>query len=71
MNSHIKRLETDGWLVTSGVGKGKKYFVGEKKHAALFSLTDDFSEDFVWKNHYSFIVEGLSENIIDICHYGF
>lgn len=72
VNSHLKRLEQEGWLISEGAGKGKKYFLGDiREHRSLFPLTDKFTEDEVWRNHYSFVVEGLPENIIDICQYGF
>ena len=31
----------------------------------MFSLVDGLTEDGVWGNEYSFVVEGLPENIID------
>ena len=72
VHSHIRRLEGEGWLTTSGTGKGKRYFIGDRReHKSLFPLTEDFTEDGVWRDHYSFIFEGLPENIVDICHYGF
>lgn len=72
VNSHVKRLEKDGWLTSTGIGKGKKYFLGDiRLHKSLFRLTDDFTEGDVWRNEYAYIFDGLPENIIDICHYGF
>lgn len=72
VNSHIKRLEKDGWLLSSGTGKGKRYFLGDlREQRSLFPLTPDFTEDIVWRNQYSFVFDGLPENIVDICHYGF
>ncbi|MEJ1298107.1 MAG: DUF4325 domain-containing protein [Candidatus Sedimenticola sp. (ex Thyasira tokunagai)] len=72
VNSHIRRLENEGWLTTTGTGKGKRYFLGDlREHKSLFPLSEEFTEDGLWRNQYSFIFEGLSENVIDICHYGF
>lgn len=69
---HIKRLETNRWLSSVGIGKGKKYFLGDlREYKSLFQLTNSLEEDKVWRNYYSFIFEGLPENIVDICHYGF
>lgn len=71
-NNHLKKLETDGWLSSEGRGKGKQYFLGERRaYKSLFELTPDFAEDKVWREHFSFILEGLKENVVDICHYGF
>lgn len=72
MNSHIRRLENEGWLTTTGTGKGKRYFLGDlREHKSLFPLSEEFTEDGLWRNQYSFIFEGLPENVIDICHYEF
>ena len=72
VNSHIRRLENEGWLTTTGTGKGKRYFLGDlREHKSLFPLSEEFTEDSLWRNQYSFIFEGLPENVIDICHYGF
>ena len=72
VNNHIKRLETEGWLKSSGTSKGKRYFLGDlREYTSLFPLTEDFTEDSVWRNYYAFIFDGLPENIVDICHYGF
>ena len=29
VNNHIMRLEAEGWLQSSGTGKGKRYFLGD------------------------------------------
>ena len=72
VNNHIKRLEKEGWLISSGIGKGKRYFLGDlRAHQALFPLTPTFTEDGVWRDQYAFVFDGLPENIVDICHYGF
>ena len=70
--SHMQRLEKEGWLQSSGSGKGKRYFLGDiREHKSVFPLADGLTEDGVWRNEYSFVVEGLPENIVDICYYGF
>ena len=72
VNNHIKRLESEGWLKSTGIGKGKRYFLGDlREHRSLFPLSEGFTEDGVWRNQYSFVFDGLPENIVDICHYGF
>lgn len=72
VNNHIKRLESEGWLKSSGVGKGKRYFLGDsREYRSLFPLSDGFTEDGIWRNQFSFVFEGLPENIVDICQYGF
>lgn len=70
--NHLKKLEKNRWLATSGKGKGKRYFLGDvRKYESVFQLTEDMAEDKVWRSYFSFIFENLPENIVDICHYGF
>jgi len=72
VSNHIKRLEKEGWLKSAGSGKGKRCFFGDlREHKSQFFLADEFSEDGVLRDHYSFVFEGLPENIVDICQYGF
>jgi len=69
---HIQRLEKDDWLTSTGKGKGKSYFLGEnRKYSSLFKLSKGFTEDNVWRDHFSFIFEGIADEVLDICHYGF
>ena len=70
--NHIKRLEKDGYIASTGKGKGKRYALGVVRNYSIkLPLTEDLSEDIIWRNHFSFIFEGVEENIVDICHYGF
>ncbi|MES9943920.1 MAG: DUF4325 domain-containing protein [Candidatus Thiodiazotropha sp.] len=72
VNSHIQRLEKEGWLTSTGSGKGKRYFLGDSREfQSLFPLTDAFTEDGVWRDHFAFVFHDLPENILDICYYGF
>lgn len=72
VNNHIKRLIKENRLGSSGIGKGKRYFLGDVRgHRSAFALSEDFTEDSVWRNQFAFVFEGLPENIFDICHYGF
>lgn len=70
--SHIKRLEKEERLISTGRGKGKSYSLGAvRSYRVTLPLTDNLSEDTVWRNYFSFILEGVTENIENICHYGF
>jgi len=72
VNNHIKRLEKGGWISSTGIGKGKKYFLGDVREVrSSFPLNNDIAEDVIWRDYYSFIFEEISENVVDICHYGF
>ncbi len=71
VNRHIRQLEEEGWLASKGIGKGKEYFLGDlRRHTHLFDLTHELEEHSIWGG-YSFVFEELSENVVDICHYGF
>lgn len=69
---HIKVLENEGKITTEGKGKGKRYFLGPvREYRRSFTISKELSEDTLWRNYFSFIFEGVSENVIDICQYGF
>lgn len=72
VNNHIRNLESQNRLSSTGVGKGKVYSLGYvREHSEFFDLTPNFTEDKVWRDSFAFIVDGLNENVVDICHYGF
>ncbi|MEW8395640.1 MAG: ATP-binding protein, partial [Candidatus Thiodiazotropha sp.] len=72
VNAHIKKKKKEGWLTSTGSGKGKRYFLGDsREYQSLFPLTETFTEDGVWRDHFAYVFDGLPENILDICHYGF
>lgn len=69
---HIKALENEEKLISTGKGKGKRYFLGSvREYNFLFELNKNLSEDTIWRNHFAFIFEGVNENVVDICQYGF
>jgi len=70
--NHIKRLEGEERLTSMGKGKGKSYALGVvRNYKVTLPLVSELSEDTIWRNYFSFIFEGVPENISDICHYGF
>jgi len=70
--NHIRKLEEDGWIKTSGRGKGKRYFPGKKRSKnKLFQISESIAEDQIWAGHFSNLFEQVAENVLDICHYGF
>jgi len=69
---HIKALENEEKIISTGKGKGKRYSLGPaREYNFLFELNKNLSEDTIWRNHFAFIFEGVNENIVDICQYGF
>ena len=72
VNNHIRRLEQEGRLASEGRGKGKVYFLGEvRSETRVFELIEGLSEDLIWRQNFLSIFEGIKENILEICHYGF
>ncbi|WP_159656625.1 STAS-like domain-containing protein [Vibrio atypicus] len=71
-SNHIRKLEQENFLSSTGTGRGKAYFLGDKRaHKQLFKLDKDFTEDRAWRDHFAFILDGISENVNEICYYGF
>jgi anti-sigma regulatory factor (Ser/Thr protein kinase) len=69
---HIKSLEDRNYLSSTGRGKGKRYFLGDiRDHSQYFVFSDGLAEDQIWRNHFANLLEGIRENVIEICHYGF
>jgi DNA-binding transcriptional ArsR family regulator len=72
VGNHIMRLEKEGYIESTGSRKGKRYFPGDiRSHRAHFKVNVDNDEYKLWKEYYSFVTEGLAENVYDICQYGF
>jgi len=72
VNNHIRKLEQDGRLASEGRGKGKVYFLGEvRSKTRVFELIEGLSEDLIWRQNFLSVFEGIKENILEICHYGF
>jgi predicted transcriptional regulator len=61
--NHIKRLEKEGYISSTGKGKGKRYSLGPvRDYSVKIPLTEELSEDIIWRNSISFIFEGINEN---------
>ena len=69
---HVKTLENENRLRSEGRGRGKVYFLGDiRTHISLFEFSDKPTEDRIWREHFSYMLEGIDENVDEICHYGF
>jgi anti-sigma regulatory factor (Ser/Thr protein kinase) len=72
VGNHIQRLEKEGYIESTGARKGKRYFLGDiRNYGSYFKVDLDHDEYKLWREHFSFVTEGLKENIYDICQYGF
>lgn len=72
VNNHIKKLEGESRIKSEGKGKGKIYFLGDvRSHSGLFRFGENFAEDRVWRDEFSSLLDGVKDNVDEICHYGF
>ncbi len=72
VNSHIQKLEKEGWIQSTGSGKGKRYYPGDlRANKLLFAITADLAEDEIWRMELAYIFDDVPQNVRDICHYGF
>ena len=72
VGNHIKRLEKEGYIESTGSRKGKRYFPGDIRHySSYFKVSADHDEYKLWREQFSSVTEGLKENVYDICQYGF
>jgi anti-sigma regulatory factor (Ser/Thr protein kinase) len=71
VNRHIHKLIEDGVIIAEGSTRQRKYrlkpFIDERFH---FTVTDDLEEDVVWRDYIRPYLKNISQNVLDICHYG-
>ncbi len=68
----LNSLAAQGFLVGSGATKGKRYglaWLVEK--AFVHPITAELQEDTVWRTDIRRELEGVKENVVEICQYGF
>lgn len=68
---HINSLVDEGVISKLGKGRGTSYILERRSATAELSLNDELAEDIIWSDRFSDVVEGLPENLQDICHYVF
>jgi len=71
VHRHIQKLVQDGLLISQGATRNRKYAV---KPLVEFSITlplTQLQEDKVWREYILSRLENLSENVLQICQYGF
>ena len=72
VGNHIKRLEKEGYIESTGSRKGKRYFPGDiRNYSSCFKVSADHDEYKLWREQFSSVTKGLKENVYDICQYGF
>ncbi len=72
VNKHIKRLIEQNVLLVTGKTRSRHYTLLELvKWGYTYPLNGTISESNIWNTEISKYLDGLSENIVDIWHYGF
>lgn len=72
VSKHIKRLVEQKALLITGSTRNKHYALQQLvKWENTYTLDGTLSESNIWHTEISKYLDGLSENIVDIWHYGF
>ncbi len=72
VHNHIRKLVNEERIITTGSRKGKRYFLGDvRSNQAMFNLNENPDEFKIWKDHFSYLADGIDKNVYDICEYGF
>jgi len=71
INRYMSRLVEEGLLEATGRTKAKYYKLRPiKEWDGAFEIDYLWSEEDIWRNHFAPLLEGVGQNIIDLCHYG-
>ncbi len=68
---HIKKLVTDGLITTKGSTRDREYAVKPLVDFTKALKLANLEEDKVWREYIRPLLDGLPENILQICQYGF
>lgn len=72
VNKHLQRLVEEKVLQEAGKTKGRIYKLRPlTTWTKSYQITSDLAEDLVWSNDIREAVGQLSDNVLNICHYGF
>ncbi|NIR49439.1 DUF4325 domain-containing protein [candidate division KSB1 bacterium] len=72
VNRHLSKLVEEGILSASGTTRNKEYRMKPlKSEAFVLTITQDLEEDSVWRRRIRPLLENVSSNVVEICHYGF
>ncbi len=69
---HVRILEDEERLMSTGRGKGKRLFLGDvRRHTKAYFTADDLQEDRMWRRDFEYIFDGIKKNVVEICYIGF
>lgn len=71
IHRHLANLVDAGYLEATGKTRSRRYSLGPiRAHVATYPL-ENLDESLVHRRDFSFIFEGIPDNVSEICHYGF
>lgn len=70
---HLKALVDNGDVIATGETKSRKYSLATKFSTTIdiADITPETEEDRIWTKQVRSYIEGVSKNVMEICHYGF
>ncbi len=72
VNRHINNLIKNGMIIAQGSTRQRKYELRRiVDETYYFPISKDLQEDVVWRKYIRPLLDNISNNILDICHYGF
>ena len=72
VNKHLQKLSSEGTLTNTGNTRSRTYKLCPlKEWQGLYYITPDLAEDVVWRNDISPNLGHMSDNVLDIWHFGF
>lgn len=69
-NAHLRRLAREGLIEPEGRTHARRYRLKPLAAAQVTLPVADLAEDVVWTRHVAPHLEGIAENIADVCSYG-
>ncbi len=72
INRYTRRLIDESLLSATGKTSARRYqLVNFADEVFKIDVFDGLAEDQVWRFHILPLMEGVKQNIVDLCHYGF
>ena len=72
INRYVRCLTDEGLLTAEGNTSARRYGLRNfVKGSYEIQLTAGLAEDAIWRNRFLPLTEGLPENVLEICQYGF
>lgn len=70
VNRHLRELVDEGIILAKGRTRSREYSLARREGSWSYSLEEGFEEHRVWSERIAPELEGLPDNVVDICHYG-